>query len=50
MEIAGAAEDTISILVDVHDPFKVLKIGSQLTPQIRERLTTFLKVKLDVYA
>ena len=50
VERAGAAEDTISILVDAHDSSKVLKIGSQLSPELRERLTIFLKANLDVFA
>ncbi|XP_074374821.1 uncharacterized protein LOC141715244 [Apium graveolens] len=50
VERAGAAEDTISILVDAHDSSKVLKIGSQLSPELREKHTIFLKANLDVFA
>lgn len=50
VERAGAAEDTISILVDANDPSKVLKIGSQLGPALRDRLVFFLKKNLDVFA
>lgn len=50
VERAGVAEDTISILVVAQDPSKFLKIGSQLTPKLRERLTKFLKANLDVFA
>lgn len=50
VEKAGAVEDTISILVDALDPSKVLKIGSQLSLDLRERLTVFLKANIDVFA
>ena len=49
VEWAGATEDTISILVDEHDPFRVLKIGSHLNTEIRDALVSFLKENLDVF-
>ncbi|XP_074327404.1 uncharacterized protein LOC141665323 [Apium graveolens] len=50
VERAGAAEDTIPILVDPNDPSKVLRIGSNLSPDLREDLAHFLKENLDVFA
>ncbi|XP_074363199.1 uncharacterized protein LOC141703637 [Apium graveolens] len=50
VERAGAAEDTIPILVDPNDPSKVLRIGSNLSPDLREDLARFLKENLDVFA
>ncbi|XP_060968740.1 uncharacterized protein LOC133036237 [Cannabis sativa] len=45
---AEAAEDNIEVPMNPVDNSKVLKIGSKLTFQQRERLTTFLKQNLDV--
>ncbi|XP_074363093.1 uncharacterized protein LOC141703467 [Apium graveolens] len=50
VERAGAAEDTIPILVDPNDPSKVLRIGSNLSPDLREDLARFLRENLDVFA
>ncbi|XP_060968820.1 uncharacterized protein LOC133036288 [Cannabis sativa] len=47
---AQAAEDTIEVPIDPIDNNKVLKIGSKLTFQQREKLVTFLKQNLDVFA
>ncbi|XP_074342037.1 uncharacterized protein LOC141679433 [Apium graveolens] len=49
-EKTGPAEDTISIPVDKDDPNKVLKVGSQLSDEMRESLTCFLITNLDVFA
>ncbi|XP_074342880.1 uncharacterized protein LOC141680595 [Apium graveolens] len=48
-EKTGPAEDTISVTVDKDDPSKVLKVGSQLGDEMRESLTRFLIVNLDVF-
>ncbi|XP_074378382.1 uncharacterized protein LOC141719919 [Apium graveolens] len=50
VERAGAAEDTIPILVDPNDPSKVLRIGSNLSFDLREDLARFLRENLDVFA
>ena len=50
VERAGAVEDTIFILVDEHEPSRVLKIGFYLDPDIRDALVSFLKANLDVFA
>ena len=50
VERVRATEDTISIPVDEHDPFRVLKIGSHLNPDIRDSLISFFKANLDVFA
>ncbi|XP_074359652.1 uncharacterized protein LOC141699695 [Apium graveolens] len=50
VERAGAVEDTIPILVDPNDPSKVLRIGSNLSPDLREDLARFLRENLDVFA
>lgn len=46
----GPAEDTLSIEIDPSNPEKVLKIGSQLKPDLQKMLTEFLKNNLDVFA
>ncbi|XP_074374423.1 uncharacterized protein LOC141714827 [Apium graveolens] len=50
MEKMGPAKDTIEILVDEKDPSKVLRIGSQLAPRLKEGLSIFLLANLDVFA
>ncbi|XP_074337040.1 uncharacterized protein LOC141674218 [Apium graveolens] len=50
VERAGAAKDTIPILVDPNDPSKVLRIGSNLSLDLREDLARFLRENLDVFA
>ncbi|XP_074327728.1 uncharacterized protein LOC141665641 [Apium graveolens] len=45
-----SAEDTIEIPVDEKDPSKVLRIGSQLAPRLKESLSIFLLANLDVFA
>ena len=50
VRVVGPAEDTIPISVDKEDPTKVLHIGSQLEPELREKLIKFLKANLDVFA
>ncbi|XP_074322718.1 uncharacterized protein LOC141659690 [Apium graveolens] len=49
-EKMGPSEDTIEIPVDEKDPSKVLRIGSQLTPRLKEGLSKFLLENLDVFA
>ncbi|XP_074355327.1 uncharacterized protein LOC141694568 [Apium graveolens] len=49
-EKMGPAEDTIEIPVDEKDPSKVLRIGSQLAPRLKEGLSIFLLANLDVFA
>ncbi|XP_074327561.1 uncharacterized protein LOC141665476 [Apium graveolens] len=49
-EKMGLAEDTIEISADEKDPSKVLKIGSQLTPRMKEGLLIFILENLDVFA
>jgi len=36
-------------MVDKHDPNRILKIGSQLEPELKTRLEDFLRSKLDVF-
>ncbi|XP_074374008.1 uncharacterized protein LOC141714387 [Apium graveolens] len=48
-EKTGPAEGTISVLVDKDDPSKVLKVGSQLSYEMREKLIYFLVKNLDVF-
>ncbi|XP_074356707.1 uncharacterized protein LOC141696466 [Apium graveolens] len=50
IEKMGPAEDTIEIPVDEKDPSKVLRIGSQLAPRLKEGLSIFLLANLDVFA
>ncbi|XP_074342063.1 uncharacterized protein LOC141679465 [Apium graveolens] len=50
MEKMGPAEDTIEIPVDEKDPSKILRIGSQLVPRLKEGLSIFLLANLDVFA
>ncbi|XP_074347348.1 uncharacterized protein LOC141686197 [Apium graveolens] len=49
-EKTGPPEDTISIPIDKYDLSKVLKVGSQLSYEIRESLTHFLINNLDIFA
>ncbi|XP_074336766.1 uncharacterized protein LOC141673937 [Apium graveolens] len=49
-EKMGHAEDTIEIPVDEKDPSKVLRIGSQLAPRLKEDLSIFLLANLDIFA
>ncbi|XP_074352368.1 uncharacterized protein LOC141691537 [Apium graveolens] len=48
-EKMGSAEDTIEVPIDEKDPSKVLRIGSQLAPRLREGLSIFLLENLDVF-
>lgn len=50
VERTGATEDTIPILVDPQDSTKVLRIRSNLSPELREILVLFLKGNLDVFS
>ncbi|KAK1399355.1 hypothetical protein POM88_009218 [Heracleum sosnowskyi] len=47
---AGTFEDIIPILVDPNDSAKVLRIGANLGPEMRDNLVSFLKENLDVFA
>ncbi|XP_074323995.1 uncharacterized protein LOC141660915 [Apium graveolens] len=49
-EKTGPAEDTVSVPVNKDDPSKVFKVGSQLSDEMKERLTRFLVKNLDVFA
>lgn len=49
-ERAGTTDDTVSILVDEHEPSKVVKIGSHLGLKMRGPLVEFSKANLDVVA
>ncbi|XP_074355952.1 uncharacterized protein LOC141695617 [Apium graveolens] len=49
-EKMGPAEDAIEISVDEKDLSKVLRIGSQLAPKLKEGLSIFRLVNLDVFA
>ena len=50
VENTGPAEDTIEIQVTPGSDDKILKIGSRLSPEVRNKLVEFLKVNLDVFA
>lgn len=49
MKKAGETKDTIHILIYVHDPGKVFKIGKNLGERLRNKLATFLKKNQDVF-
>ncbi|XP_074351903.1 uncharacterized protein LOC141691055 [Apium graveolens] len=49
-EKIGPAEDTIEIPIDEKDPSRVLRIGSQLAPRLKEGLSIFLLANLNVFA
>jgi len=38
------------IMVDKHNPNKILKVGSQLEPGLKMQLVDFLRSNLDVFA
>ena len=46
----GAIEDLVDLLVDGKEPIKVLKLGNNLSSELREAISTFLKENLDVFA
>lgn len=46
IEKVRPVDDTFSIPIDIKDPSKVLKIGSQLSPELKEELMKFLKANL----
>lgn len=50
IEKAEEVENTVSILVDVNDPRKVLKIRNQMRDDMKNQLTAFLKENLVVFA
>ena len=43
-------EDLIDLLVDDKEPSKVLKLGKNLSDELLEAISTFLKKNLDVFA
>jgi len=52
-EEEAAAEPTEAmehVTVDIHDPDRVLKIGSQLEPELKTQMIDFLRSNLDVFA
>ena len=46
----GPVEELEDILVSEVDEPKCLKLGKNLTLEVKSQLTDFLKVKLDVFA
>ena len=46
----GPIEDLVNLLVDDKEPTKVLKLGKNLSDELREMISTFLKENLDVFA
>ena len=46
----GPIEDLVDLLVDDKEPMKVLKLGKNLSNELREVISTFLKQNLDVFA
>ena len=45
----GPIEDLVNLLVDDKEPSKVLKLGKNLSVELREAISTFLKQNLDVF-
>ena len=46
----GPIEDLFELLVDDNEPSKVLKLGQDLSDELREAISAFLKQNLDVFA
>ena len=46
----GSIEDLVDLLVDDTDLLKVLKLGKDLSDELREAISTFIKQNLDVFA
>ena len=45
----GPIEDLVDLPVDDKDPSKVLKLGKNLSDELREAISAFLKQNLDVF-
>ena len=43
-------KDLVNLLVDDKEPTKVLKLWKNLSDELREAISTFLKENLDVFA
>ena len=43
-------EDLVDLPTDDKEPFKVLKLGRNLSDEIREAISEFLKQNLDMFA
>ena len=48
--ITGHIKDLVDLLVDDKEPSKVLKLRKNLSEELREAISTFLKENLDVFA
>ena len=46
----GPIKDLVDLLVDNKEPMKVLKLRKNLSDELREAISTFLKENLDVFA
>ena len=46
----GPVEDLVDLPVDDKEPTKVLNLGKNLSDELRETISTFLKQNLDVLA
>ena len=46
----GPIEDLVDLPMDNKEPTKVLKLGKNLSEELREAISTFLKDNLDVFA
>ena len=46
----GLVEDLVDLPVDNKEPTKVLKLGKNLSEELKEAISTFLKSNLDVFA
>ena len=42
-------EDLVDLPIDDDEPSKVLKLGKNLSDELREAISTFLKQNLDVF-
>ena len=47
---AGPLEDLVDLSVDDKEPCKVLKLGKNLSDELQEATSAFLKQKLDVFS
>ena len=46
----GSIEDLVNLPVDDKEPTKVLKLGKNLSDELREAISTFLNQNLDMFA
>ena len=46
----GPIEDLVDLSMDDKEPTKVLKLRKNLSDELREAISTFLKQNLDVFA